>query len=227
MRYSATVRSVPENSSAGRWIRAARERQRGQAEACRPSLGPVVQPSEALVRKVDASGGQQLVRLLDGERQLLGSDLRQVTGDPEPLQAQAQVAAHNEQQAQLRHAEQRAQAVRRRPCGEPIETVDDEQNRRADLTQALGEPSHAVDPGDRGAAGAPGSAPGERNASMTAVQNRVASHVPGLDRGPGCGTFPRALPEPCVDQRRLAAARRPRHEGHGALRAALERAEET
>ena len=66
-------------------------RDRGQAQAGRPALGPPGQALQRVRRQRDAVPGQQQAGFGDGERQVAGPDLGQLAGQPVAVQRQQRV----------------------------------------------------------------------------------------------------------------------------------------
>ena len=94
IRYSATVRSLPENSATNRSGSGCPARDKPPAAVRRPSLRSAG-AAAATTGSGSAmpGGGQQLAGLVFGEAQVRGADLGQLPGQPELVQAQRQVAA--------------------------------------------------------------------------------------------------------------------------------------
>ena len=67
--------------------------ERREAQARGPPFGPLVQQRRSGLGQRDTRGGEQLAGLPLGEPQIRGADLGQLAGQPQPMQAQPQVAA--------------------------------------------------------------------------------------------------------------------------------------
>ena len=78
------------------------QRERGQPQPRRPALGALVQPGEALAGQRDSGGGQQLLRLLEGEAQIRAPYLPQLAGQTKPVQPEARVMAARQHHPQQR-----------------------------------------------------------------------------------------------------------------------------
>ncbi len=99
-RYSATVRSVPENPAAGVPDGVPGQPQRGQPQPRRPPLGPLHQQRH--LRQVHPGRGEQLPRLGHGEPQIRLADLGQAAFQPQPVQPQPQVMPGGQHEPQVR-----------------------------------------------------------------------------------------------------------------------------
>ena len=102
-RYSATVRSVPENSAANRAGSGC------PASDSAASRSPAAQPSvrscssrQRRVGQLHPGGRQQLPGLGQGELQVTGADLGQLALQPQPVQAQPHVMPGRQHEPQLR-----------------------------------------------------------------------------------------------------------------------------
>ena len=94
------MRSLPENSATNRsGSECAGEGQHGEPQPGRPALGPLMQHRGHGRGQRDSGDRQELAGLVLGEAQLRGADLGQVTGQPQLVQAQRQVAAGGDDHA--------------------------------------------------------------------------------------------------------------------------------
>ena len=222
-RYSATVRSVPENS--GRQplrIGVPGQRQRRQPQPRRPPLGPLHQQRQ--LGQVHPGGGQQLPRLGHGEPQIRLADLGQLALQPQPVQPQPHVMPGGQHEPQLRrgpHDQQLqlpqrvagpARARHRPPATTGHPAAPDPLSSRS----AIAHPSRS---------GAAVSRPHQRRPRRGLPQRgqhrqpeplRITLAAPG--RHPRRAARHTRPADPGPQQHRLAAARRRRHHAHPGLR---------
>ena len=113
------------------------DRHRRQRERTRPALGPLEQERHLAIAHRPAAAGQQLARLLRGERQRVGPDLTQLAGQPKARQREGRVATRGEHEPERergkpqdgRHAVEHARVV------DLVEVVEHEHRRRAVVDQ--------------------------------------------------------------------------------------------
>ena len=91
-------------------VRVPGERDRRQAQAGGPSLGPLVKQRHRLVRELDPARPQQLARLLEGEAQVRFSDLGQLAGEAQAVQVQLRLGAARQHDPQARRGAGRGTA---------------------------------------------------------------------------------------------------------------------
>ena len=72
-------------------IRVLGERDGGQAQAGRPSLGALIEQCEAAIREPDPGCSQQLLRLLEREPEIRRTNLVQLAGQPQAMKAEPRV----------------------------------------------------------------------------------------------------------------------------------------
>jgi hypothetical protein len=78
------------------------ERDRRQPQASRPPLRPLIQQRRIPVRERDPGRCKQLLRPLQGEAQISGSKLRQLTGQTQPMKTKPRILAGRQYQPQPR-----------------------------------------------------------------------------------------------------------------------------
>ena len=143
-RYSATVRSVPANSSSPAFGVALAQEHRGEPQAGGPALGPIEQDLDLGGGELHVVAGQQLGGLVEGEAQLRGADLGQSLPDPRPVQRQRAVLAGGDHQPQLRHG--MAQQERQRPehlrIVDLVQVFQHEHHRAGKSGDPAGDPAH-------------------------------------------------------------------------------------
>jgi len=78
------------------------KRQSGETEPRRPALRSREEQRERIVRQLQPRSLEQSSRLLRGEPEIDAADLGELTLQPQPMQAQVQVTAHQQHESQLR-----------------------------------------------------------------------------------------------------------------------------
>jgi len=190
-------------------VRVSGEGQDGQPQPGRPAFGAVVQRGDDRVGQRDPGGGQQLAGLVLGEAQLRGTDLDQLPGQPQPVQAQRRVAAGGQDRVYARGEarQQRRELLSGLGGAELVQVVDDQDERaagRGELGAHLVQHGLAVEPGRGGRRLGAAGRGADRAQQGEPEQLRVAlvgAH--GQQRDPAVLAGPVG---PGVQQRRLTAA---------------------
>ena len=212
------------------------ERHGGQAQRGGPALGALVQRGELGVADGHAGGGQQLGGLVGGEAEVGAADLGEAAGQAQAVQAELRVATADDDRAQLggRAGDEPLEAGHGVVGAQLVQVVEDEDHRRGQALEALGEAldelvrgaqrrrderRERVALGDR-AAVAQG---GDDERPEAARVGRVALDVDPGDAG-AVGQI--AALQPRGDEHRLAAAGRPADQRERARGALVEQREE-
>jgi hypothetical protein len=97
------VRSLPENSATNRsGVGVAGQGEGREAQARRPSLGPLMQQRRPGAGQRDARGVEQLAGFALGKAQVRRADLGELTGQAQPVQPQPQIVARGQNRVHVR-----------------------------------------------------------------------------------------------------------------------------
>jgi hypothetical protein len=120
------------------------QRHRGQSQARGPALGTSVQALQVRLGDVDPGTGQELLRLVRAELEVGGADLREPSGQPEPMQPDLRIAAGEQERVHVRRGSGKKllEPAHRIDRAQMMDVVDNQLDSVAELRQAV---EHPVD----------------------------------------------------------------------------------
>ena len=128
-RYSATVRSLPENSATKRsGIGVAGQGDRREPQARGPPFRSLVQQRRSGLGQRDTRGIEQLACFALGEAQIGRADLGELAGQAQLMQAQPQIATRGQHRVHVRGKvrQQPGELSERFRRGQLVQIIDDQ-----------------------------------------------------------------------------------------------------